>query len=137
MATFGVKRVKYGFVGERISEYISIDSITCDEGDEVIVLPSEFEGEPITHFGYGQAFEEAHEVWADWHHPGKGSVFVPDKYHFTYPSFKFPKSVKKIVIPATVVDISSGAKEAMKSLIIEVSPENPHYRYIDGKLIWQ
>ena len=136
MAKFNVKRIKYGYEGRSMSEYISIESIQFEEGDEVIVLPSEFEGEKITHFGYGQAFTKAHEEWADWHHPSKGSDWVPDEYHFDYMEIRFPESVKKLVIPATIKDIAFSVPKYLKTLTIEVEEGNERYKSIDGVLCY-
>lgn len=134
MAKFTVERIKRGYEGRSMSEYISISDIQCEEGDEVIVLPSSFEGEPITHFGYGQSFTPAHEEWADWHHPSKGSDWVPDEYSFSYNSLTLPESVKTVVIPASIRDICYCALSHAKHVFVEVSPDNPHYRSENGVL---
>ena len=136
MAKFMVKRIKDGYEGRRIDTYISIADIAFEEGDEVIVLPSEFEGEIITHFGYDQAFTKAHEEWADWHHPGKGSDWVPDRYHYDYVKIRFPESVKKLVIPATIRDIGYYIPKDLKNLTVEVEEGNTRYQAIDGVLCY-
>lgn len=137
MAGFDVIRIKYGYEGRSMSEYITVKEILFEEGDEVITLPSEFEGESVTHFGYAQGFTKAHEEWADWHHPGKGSDFVPDQYHFDYPEYRFPDSVKTVIIPASMIDISYTAVRALKTVSVEVAPDNPRYMAIDGVLCYK
>ena len=139
MAEFTVTRIKNGYEGRYMDEYISVSRITFAEGDTVIELPATFEGEPITHFGYGQDFEAAHEVWADWHHPGKGSDWEPDHYRLKYLTVEFPPQVKKLVIPATVIDICYKVKDALKKGVIEieVSPDNPVYAMENGKLVYK
>lgn len=137
MAEFIIKRIKYGYEGRTISEHISIEDIVFSDEDEVVFLPTEYEGEPITHFGYGQAFEKAHEEWADWHHPAKGSDWVPDRYSFDYRAVNFPLHVKKLVIPATITDICYKVRENLQKISVEVSPDNPRYTAENGILTYK
>jgi len=137
MAEFIVKRIKEGYEGRTMSEYISIEDIVFSDEDEVVSLPMEYEGEPITHFGYGQDFEKAHEEWADWHHPSKGSDWVPDHYSLDYRTVNFPPCVKKLVIPATITDICYKVLGNLKKILVEVSPDNPRYTTENGVLTYK
>lgn len=133
MAEFVIQKIKYGYEGRGvIEEDLSIVDIIFSEADEVVVLPSEYEDEPITLFGFGQAFDRAHEEWADWHHPSKGSDFVPDRYYYDYRRIVFPEYVKKVVIPATVKDICFYVVKDLKTLTVEVDPENRKYASENG-----
>ena len=134
MAKITVKDVIYGVENTKYDHHISICNIECDENDEIIVLPSVFDGKTITHLGYGQAYEEAHEVWCDWHHPSKGSDWVPAKYLFDYVYFNIPANVKKIVVPATITDINFMAFDRCKGRIEFVFDKDSKYYYQDHKV---
>jgi len=128
MAKFQIRENRHGEEGSSLlTRYVSIAEIEFEEGDEVVCLPDTYKGKPITHLGYGEKFVPAHEEWADWHHPGKGSDWVPDSYERKYLTFRVPIHVKKIVIPATIKDICYCAFEFAKHVTFEVDPNNPYY----------
>lgn len=102
MAKFVCENIKFGYEGKRISIIVAIKNIIFEETDEVVRIPDTFEGRPITHLGYTQDFEPAHEVWCDWHHPSKGSDYVEDKYTFKSTSIRVPSHVKKLIFPKTL-----------------------------------
>ncbi|MBQ8689521.1 MAG: hypothetical protein IJ515_04070 [Clostridia bacterium] len=104
MATFEIEKIKIGYKGGDYSYVLSIKDIKFDENDETVRLPDTYNGEPITHVGYSQTFIPAHEEWADWHHPSKGSDFVPAKYDKQLNLIHVPEHVKKIILPSTIID---------------------------------
>ena len=127
MAKFEIQKLKYGYAGGIFSYSTSISGIIFEEGDAIVTLPASYEGEGITHLAYGQNFEPAHEEWADWHHPSKGSDYVPDKYYHSFLTFVVPEHVKKIVIPASIRDICYCAFKLLGDTKFEVDPENTVY----------
>ena len=136
MAKFVVERLKSGYVDMTINEYLVITDIICDERDEVLVLPSFYEGEAITRIGFCQGFTPEHEEWADWHHPAKGLTWVLDHYFILSKKIVLPDTVKKVVIPSTIDGISSEMKEAFEAITCEIDPENKFYKMEDGKIVW-
>ena len=110
-----------------MSTYVSIVEIEFDADDVIVHLPDTYLGKPITHLGYGERFVPAHEEWCDWHHPGKGSDWIPDSYEQAFLTFRIPKYVKKIVIPSTIETISFCAFERADHVVFEVDPENRKY----------
>lgn len=134
MAKFTVERIKYGYKGRQIEEHLSITAIQFEEGDEVVELPSSFEGEAITMFAIGQRIIEGHEEWCDWHHPGKGSDWVPDEYEYRYLDIDFPPYVKKLIIPSSVTNIAYTLGPCLEGLTVEVASDNIWYVAIDGVL---
>ena len=119
MADIKVEIIKIGEEGRDYTYLTSISEINTFEKEEVIVLPSVYQGNIITHLGYHQKFVEAHEVWADYHHPSKGVDYQKSNYKRGLVSFKFKESVKKIIIPKTIVDINYFAFVYCKGLVFE------------------
>ncbi len=134
MAKFKIGKLRYGTPNKDLSYYVSVYNIAFEEGDEVVEIPSTFEGEEVTAIGYGEEFEKAHEVWCDWHHPSKGSDWVDDKYVRSYLTFIVPKFVKKIIIPKTINDVSYCAFKFDGECAIEIDSENPNLIVKNGKI---
>lgn len=139
MARFIAHKFKsgYDYSYNPPKEYGVITQIICSPEDQVLEIPEYVKGVdlPITHLAYEQRFDEAHEVWADWHHPAKGSDFVPDNYILDCISFNLPSGIKKVIIPATVESISYCTwGENEENIVFEVHPDNKHFTSINGKL---
>lgn len=135
MSTFKIKTIKIGFESSGFDYFTSICDITADKKEDVIVLPSEFDGNIITHLGYEQDFLEAHEHFHDWHHPSQGSEWVEKEYKFKYKYFELPKSVKKIIIPSSITNIANFCFAKCKGIDIEVALDNPTY-YCKDRVIY-
>ncbi len=117
-------------------QYVVLTKIECEPEDEVLVLPaSDSRGEPLTHIGYRESFDAAHEEWADWHHPSKGCDYVPDRYSLDGISLDIPSRVKRIVIPETVCSVSRCAFAKAEHVILEVDPRNPWLRIEDNQIV--
>lgn len=137
MAEFKVEEIKLGYEGGDFNYIVSISNILFNKDDEVVIIPDLFNGKPITHIGYGQAFVPAHEVWCDWHHPSKGSDYEPDKYERDYLTFQIPEYVKKIVLPKTIKDVCYCAFKFNHDLVIEIDEDNPHLKVENGKITYK
>ena len=135
MAKYVIERVKYGYKNNILSENICIADI-IPEGDEILTLPEYYEGEPITHLGFYSVFEPAHEVWADYHHPAKGSDYVEDKYIYGYRTFDLP-GVKKVIIPKTIAQINSFAFDRCPGIEVEIDPENETYCVREREILYK
>ena len=127
MAQFKIERLKWGNDETGFDYCISISKIVFEKDETEIVLPSHYEGEPITHVGYVQDYTPAHEHWHDWHHPSQGSEWVPEKYSYSGATIFVPKSLKKLIVPATVTNFCDYAFENIDKVMIEVDPENTVY----------
>jgi len=141
MAEYIIKELKEGYdsSSQTPTKCIVLTRIVFDPEDEVLIIPSHdpVSNEPLTHVGYYQYFEEAHEHWVDWHHPSKGCDFIPDSYKLFGTDLKIPSHIKKVVIPETVTDISCNAFENVKKAIFEVHPENPKYTVENNCIVWK
>ncbi len=137
MAKFKIGKFRYGYPDKDLEYYVSIYDIEFEENDKIVVLPDEFNGEPITHVGYFEEFVEAHEVWCDWHHPSKGSDWVPDKYQYDYSYVTVPNHVKMIVLPKTMNRYSHNMFKGTGEFVVVVDEENPYYVNEDGKIKWR
>lgn len=62
MAKFKIETIKVGKEGSDYKLITSISDIIADKNEEIIELPSTFEEKEITHLGFNQEYEEAHEV---------------------------------------------------------------------------
>lgn len=133
MAKFVIKKMRFGDA-ENPSYYISLTDIIFDGDEETVYLPETWEGERVTYFGYEEKYEAAHEAWADWHHPSKGSDLIGAKYGLNSVSIKIPEHVKTIVFPKTTSMVSEFAFNYFKGVTVEVDPEHPYY-CSDGKHI--
>ena len=137
MARFKIEKLKSGYADATVLEYLTITAIEFEEGDDVIVLPNRFEGELITHLGFVQDFEPAHEEWCDWHHPGKGVDYVSDRYTLKSVTVEFPKGVKKVVLSQGIKSIAYHMRDALDTVYVEVVEGNCHYGAENGKLFWK
>lgn len=133
MASITVKRLLEGW-GSGASPVTVITHVqfTCAEDSGTVTLPAEQDGHPVTHLGYEQDFVAAHEEWADWQH-GKGCT-IPDHYSLEPVPITVPAFVERLVIPATLIDIAPRMLHLAGDTVIEVDPQNPVYRAVDGKL---
>lgn len=136
MANFKIEKIRKGYLGAEES-FLAITEIIFDEKDKIITLPAFFNGKPVTHLGYKEIFVPGHEVWADWHHPAKGSDFEPDKYELDSLSYLFPPFVEKVVIPKTITNISYYAFYKSHFFKLEIEKDNPHFLVKDDKLFYK
>lgn len=134
MAEFKIEIVKDQYIGG-IKTFVSLNGISADKDEETVVLPETYLGEDITHLGYSQAYEPAHEEWADWHHPGKGMTHVPERYSSHMQPLDVSPWVKKIVISKTVRTLSYDYRMGLDHITFEVDPENPYLTVEDGKVV--
>lgn len=135
MASFDIEVLKWGFENMPFSDCVTINNITFDEGDSVVILPDSFEGKPITYLAYVQDYTPEHERFHDWHHPAQGTEFVPGKYTLTSRSIKIPSYVKRFIIPASIRDIGYEGLIYTKDTVIEVDENNTAYTVKDNKII--
>ena len=105
MTKFKVEKIKIGNNKDGFSYAVSISEVTNCENDEVILLPSEYNGETITHFGYKQGYTPFEERFHDYHHPSQGMEIIEEKYYKGISYIKLSKNVKKVVIPDTICDV--------------------------------
>ena len=133
MAKFRIEIIKYGYSGT--STLVSLNGITADKDEEIVVLPEMYLGRNITHIGYNQSYEPAHEEWADWHHPGKGMTYVPESYGFDLCPLNVSPWVKKIVIPKTVSNLSFNFSRGLDHITFEIDPENIYFTVKGGKVV--
>ena len=137
MATFKVELIRIGYESENpdYSYVTAVAAVEYAEDDEIVVFPSEYEGKPITHFGYEQRHREEQYRYHDWHHPAQGMEYDPGFYYYTDISITPPPHVKRLVFPKTAESIThtlvgSGA------LTIEIDPENPHLHVVNGRIAY-
>lgn len=135
MAKFIIETIQVGYVDSEYTYITAIKDIKFDDEGSVVALPESYMDKEITHLGYGQTFIERHEVWCDWHHPSKGSDYVPDRYDTKYTTIYIPEHVKKIVIPKSIIDIGYYAFKYEHELEFEVDSENPNYMVKDNKIV--
>lgn len=134
MPKFKILPVRHGVVG-REKTYLSIAAVTVEEGETEIVFPAYHEGEPITHIGYSEKFEEAHMRFHDWHHPAQGEDYYPAAYSFRYERLNIPDTVERILIPETVTDVGYDAFYGVDPERIEIDPKNTRlHRRKDGTI---
>lgn len=136
MAKFDIFMIKENYLNKSvINEHVCLRGIKFEETDETVVIPSTFNGQPITHFGYEQYFDPAHEDWHDWHHPtAYGCDWVPDKYGMCYANtIVVPDHVKKVIIPASIKDIQREILKA-KPGVLEFDGESDNYVINGGKI---
>lgn len=116
--------------------YVVLVGVELGADDEVLNIPSQFPAfkNQLTHIGYKEEYEEGYERWCDWHHPAKGSEYVPACYTLKPISFNLSPKIKKIVIPKTVMKISPGAFSGASNAIFEVHPDNPYFIVKDNKI---
>ena len=120
---------------DRITEEgVSLTAIEVTEDEDTVIIPEAYEGEPVSFIGYSQDFTPAHLHWHDWHHPGQGGDWEPDRYGYNYLALSIPPSVKRVVIPSTVRSICGSAFKGCPGVTIEVDPDNPWYTVRDNKL---
>ncbi len=140
-----IEELKYGLVNDDnlYEYYLTLTDIIYEDTDEVVVLPSEYEGRPITHFGYKQDFEEKEARWHDWHHPAQGMDYTPARYYLSCKFCEPPAHVKKVIFPATAKNIFTNIfntdsvfhPERQYSVLIEIDENNPVYRVEDNKIV--
>ncbi len=132
MAKFIIKKIKEGNDKRGFTYVLSIANVIADEGEEIIYLPSTFEGEEITHLGYMQGHEEGGERFHDWHHPAQGSEYVEEKYYATVAHFDLPKSVKKLVVSHTIKEVCAYSYTFCKHVELVIPEDHP---YLQAKTI--
>jgi hypothetical protein len=135
MAVFDIQRIRWGYESRPPRYYIAISDIRFDEGDEVVYIPDNLEGEPITNLGYGQKYTPPYERFHDWHHPSQGSELVEGNYSFSYNTINVPAFVKKIVIPASINDICYCAFKFLGNTEIEIDEGNTVYAVKNEKIV--
>lgn len=110
MATFTFETLKQGYADRPLQKVVSLVAIQFEPCDQVVVVPTEYEGLPVTAIGYRQDFVPAHEHWHDWHHPtAYGSEWRPDEYTLTFgKDIVIPATCKKLVLPKTTDRITWG-----------------------------
>ena len=117
--------------------YVVLVGVASGADDEVLNIPSHFPDweEPLTHIGYKEEYEEGYERWCDWHHPAKGSEYVPACYTLKPVSLNISPEIKKIVIPKTVMKISSEAFGGVRNAIFEVDSDNPYFTVENNEIV--
>ena len=148
MTTYYFKQVREGYNGVRgscaedavsyeASVYTVLVGFECDGEEDVLIIPErnpETDG-IVTHIGYKEGLDEAHEHWTDWHHPSKGCDHIPDRYYLIESRVSVPQGIKKIVVPRTVERVSSLAFSDAEGVILEVHPDNPRLTAKDNKIL--
>ena len=144
MAYYKTKVLREGYDGEdgdagnttvHIANcYTVLVKINCAPDDEVLIIPSHYGKNPITHIGYYESYTPSHQEWVDWHHC-KGGVYYPAHYSLFGASLDIPENIKKIIIPETVKKISSSAFKNANGVIFEVHPDNPYLTVEDNKIV--
>lgn len=137
MTKFKIDTIQCGYEGERYTYITAVSAVEVGPRVTVIKFPAKYHGKPVTHIGYKQTYVPEHEEWCDWHHPAQGSSYVPGEYKASMVPLYIPASVKKIIIPASVRDINYYAFDGVGEVEFEVSPRNPVYTVIDGKIRWK
>lgn len=139
MAKFVFEIIKIGFDGSPLKEVVALSGIIFEPDDEVVVIPSEYNGMPVTHIGYKQDVIPAHEAFRDWHHPsGDCGEYVETEYK-TGPCDRidFPPSVKRLVFPATADEISTVLWYGIPGVDYEMNPDNKRYAIQDNKITYR
>ena len=137
MAKFIVDKVKVGIEGNQYNTFICISSIIAEENEEVIILPSHYENEEITHLGFAQDVVPAHEHFHDYQHPSQGSEWRNTEYKFDYIYFKLPSFVKKIIIPETITQMHNLCFDKCVGLDVEFAENNPKYYCKDKNIYYK
>ena len=133
MISFKFERVRWGYEGRISEEGVSLTSIEVTEGEDTVIIPESYEGEPVSFIGFSQRFTPAHLHWHDWHHPAQGADWEPDHYGYNYLTLSIPPSVRRLVIPSTVSKIYSSAFDKCEGVTIEIDPNNPTYTVRDNR----
>lgn len=135
MAKIKVETIKEGIEGREYTYFTSISDIQAEENEEVIELPSTFEGKTITHLGFYQVYDEAHEVWCDYHHPAKGSDWKEAEYKRGYSRFILPSTVKKIIVPKSIIQINDLCFSYCSGILLDFEQGSPFFRV--DKLVYK
>jgi len=138
MAIFKFELIKLGYKNKEIKMVAAINEIIFEDDDEIVTIPSEYNGMPITHVGYRQGIIEAHVRFHDWHHPSQGyGEYVEDEYvlergYYIY----FPSTLKKLIFPKTVKVICTNIFNYNSNHVtFELEPGLDDYMIIDGKIV--
>ena len=136
MAKFYFKTIKLGYEGQELKTVISLYDIDFEDGDEVVELPSTYEGNIVTHFGYSQGFNEAHVRFHDWHHPAQGEGdYCPAEYVLNYGRLLYRSStLKKVIFPKTAKVICLWAYNHLEGVEFEIPNEVQGYKTQNGKI---
>ena len=101
MAIYHLTLLRSGPVAHPYHITAGLSGITLENGDEVLEIPTEFEGYPVTEIGYYESIDPAHEHFHDWHHPAQGAEWVPDTYQTHSCSIYLDERVKRVILPPT------------------------------------
>lgn len=111
MAKYEVVIIKTGYEGKELKDCVAIEDIIFEPTDEVVRIPSEYNGMKIECVGYRQDVIPEHVRDHDWHHSSQGEGDrVPTEY-IAKPILYFyiPETVKKIIFPNTIEAINFNA----------------------------
>ena len=142
MAKFEYCLIKVGYEGKKIKTALSISKITFSETDEVVEIPSSYEGKQVEYVGYEQGVTEAHVRFHDWHHPAQGDgEYVPTEY---YPKENYfflnnlNDNVKKIIFPKADIMVYYRAFNRYSNQITYVIDEITGYKTNEkGEIVYK
>ena len=127
MAKFTFATLKEGYEDKPFTYVASLVSIQFEPTDTDVVVPSSFDGLPLTHVCFVQDYVPAHEHWHDWHHPTSyGSEWVEGKYSTkSGETIVVPSHVKSLTLPSTVKDVGYHAFRYHSTTTVQFSKDNP------------
>ena len=139
MAQFKFEKIQLGYEGKEITTVMALERIEFESGDTVVEIPSEHDGMPVTHILFRQSINPAHVRFHDWHHPAQGDGdLLPKEYTVcgVYIGY-LPKSLKKIVFPATAKLIYTADLNHCDTVTYEIPEENKGYTVKNGKIVFK
>ncbi len=138
MAKFHFEIIKLGYEGKKIESTVALRGISFNEDDEIVIIPSEYNGLPVTHIGYRQGGNPAHMRFHDWHHPSQGDGdWMPKKYIATSSFYiNIPPRVKKIVFPKTMTHICFNLFCPSADITYAIEEGNVECEIQDNKVVY-
>ncbi len=136
MAKFVLEVLKQGYEGSTICQFACLKAVIFDESDEVVVAPSMYQDLPVTHLGYKQGFEPAHEHWHDWHHPtAYGSEWREAQHTLEYATdIVVPQHVKLFVLPKHLKQVRTRCIVLRGNTTLQIDPGNPNIQIVNNQI---
>ncbi len=100
--------------------------------EKELFLPEEYEGLPLTHIGF-EGYEKPGEmVWIDYQHFKED--YIPGGPAVRECEFSIPKTVRRIVLPKTVTDITKHFYMTNLRVHVVIDEENPYRKELKRQL---
>ena len=137
MAKFEFELIKVGREVKELEEVLALKNIIFEDSDDIVILPREYNGRKVTHYGYKQGVIKGHMRFHDWHHSSQGDgEYVEDEYVASSISYlSVPSDVKKIIIPNSADSICMSVfNDYYEEVILELEEGITGYKISNGKI---